>query len=251
MDESLIDKDLEEAMAFAREFVNEGRGIRNKKQIKVRQPLQKLLVRLKAGKVRGAVEPLSWLLIDELNVREVEIVESFDRLMSVRIKPNFKRLGPKYGKDMKKIETYFRELENHDELWTAYEKNGTLEIGIEGTKFRLEEGDLDAEKSAAEGWLVGETVALDARITPELLAAGRAREIVHRIQNERKQMDLDYAARIVIRCGGDPDLMAIFTEYEDYIKGETLAAEIATGLEGGGEAFEIDGLKCRIAIDSA
>ncbi|MFA6449654.1 MAG: isoleucine--tRNA ligase [bacterium] len=247
-DPALIDKDLEEAMAFVRELVNEGRSMRNKKQMKVRQPLQKLLVRLKAGKIRAMIEPLSWLLIDELNIRQVAVIDSFDLLMTVHLKPNFKKLGPKYGKDMKKIETFFKENEDHSGFWTAYSTEGALEVEIEGTQFRLEEGDLDVEKTPAEGYLVGETVALDIRVTPELLAAGRAREIVHRIQNLRKEMDLDYAARIVIHYGGDMDIKMVFADYEEYIKGETLATEIVPGLDDEGEDFEIDGLKCRVAI---
>lgn len=251
VDESMIDKDLEEAMAFVREFVNEGRSIRNKKQIKVRQPLQKLFVRLKPGKVRTAIEPLTWLLIDELNVRQVAVVDSFDLLMSVHIKPNFKKLGPKYGRDLKKVEEYFKAAENHDELWATYANTGTLEGEFDGTAFKFAEGDLDADRNPAEGYLVGESVALDARITPELLAAGRAREIVHRIQNMRKVMDLDYAARIVIHYGGDLEIKMVFADFEEYIKGETLATEIVPGLEDEGELFEIDGLKCRVEIVSA
>ncbi|HOX27779.1 MAG TPA: class I tRNA ligase family protein, partial [bacterium] len=246
-DESLIDTGLEEAMSFVRDLCNEGRSMRNQKQIKVRQPLATLFIKLKSGKIRDRLESLRYMLVDELNIRDVKIVENFDNLMSVRLKPNFKALGPKFGRDMQKIAEHLKSIEDHSKLWEEYSSADALAVKIDGAEFNLAKGDLDVEKFPAEGYLVGETVAMDVTITEELVAAGRARELVHRIQNIRKNMDLDYSARITISFSCDPAIAALFKDFADYIMGETLATAF-TESENAGEAFEIDGLKCSLAI---
>jgi isoleucyl-tRNA synthetase len=247
--ESLIDKELEEAMAYVRELCNEGRSLRNKKQIKVRQPLENMFVRLKTGKLRDSLIKLTDMLTDELNVRKIVFIESFDDLMCVNLKPNYKKLGPKYGKDLKAIEEYFKELGDHSGVCVLYSKDKRIECEICGGKYVFEAGDLDEVKSPAPDYLIGESVALETRITPDLLAAGRAREIVHRIQNIRKEMDLDYSARVSIAYTCAAELESVFAAHADYIMGETLATGLApTPNTGDGGSFKIDGFDCALKI---
>ncbi|HOO56804.1 MAG TPA: isoleucine--tRNA ligase [bacterium] len=249
VDESLIDAGLEEAMAFVRDLCNEGRSLRNRKQLKVRQPLQTLFVKLKPGRLSEGIERLKGLLIEELNIREVVTIENFDELMCTNFKPNFRTLGPKYGKDMKKIQAFFESEESMGGACSMYLETGRAEIEIEGQSFVFEKGDLEEVKTAGANFLIGENIALDTRVTPELLAAGRARELVHRIQNLRKEMDLDYAARITIEYGGDDAVLALVESHADYIKGETLATELKPGLGAAdGEPLSIDELACNIRI---
>jgi len=249
-DVSLMNSDLEEAMAFVRECCNEGRSLRSRTGIKVRQPLPTLYVRLKKGGLHKNVQPLIDLVVEELNVQEVEFLENFDSLQSFTLKPNYKKLGPKYGGDVKKIESFFQKLEEHHDLAENYLRNNLLEIEIEGTHYSFGPDELEVTKAPAQNIVMGETTALDIEISEELREAGVAREIVHSIQNIRKELDLDYSARITITYGGDPEVAGIFPKHADYIRGETLATELLPGLpEGEGEELKIEGKTCRVKVE--
>ncbi|HOC92142.1 MAG TPA: isoleucine--tRNA ligase [bacterium] len=252
-DSSLINAGLEEAMEFVRDLCNEGRSLRNKKQVKVRQPLQRIFIRLKEGKLRDGIAPLKDMLTDELNIRDIAFIDSFDDLMCVSLKPNYKKLGPKYGKDLKAIEEYFKTLEDHAGACPSYFNDGRLDVEIGGSKFEFVEGDLEQVKTPSPDYLVGETVALDMRLTPELIRAGRARELVHKIQNLRKEMDLDYAARINIAYSCGPDLNEIFGDpaLAEYIMKETLAVSLDCLLQDAdadAARFDIDGVACGVKL---
>ncbi|MFC1474745.1 isoleucine--tRNA ligase [bacterium] len=247
-DITFMNKDLEMAMQLVRDISNEGRMLRSKTGLKVRQPLRRIYVKMK-GAVPEKFDDLLELVRDELNIREVEIVKDFDMVQAITLKPSFKLLGPKYGKDMKAIGEFFESIEDHSEIGKNYTRNNLLEINIKGTHYSFGPDELEVHTSAMEGIVMGEMVALDTRLDDELREAGRLRELVHHIQNIRKEQDLDYAARITITYSGAPEVASLFEKFAGYIKTETLAAELAPGLpDGEGEAMTIEGYDCRLKV---
>ncbi|MEW6201539.1 MAG: isoleucine--tRNA ligase [bacterium] len=254
-DEAAIDEELENAMARIRQIVNEGRSLRTRAGIRIRQPVTSVFIKMPEGKQRKFIEPLLSLIQDELNVREIHFRESFDELLTVKINPNFRQLGPRFGKDVQTIISY---LKNSDPepIVAALKKDHSAQIEIDGRTFLIEEEDVEMERRAAEGYEIGELVAIDVRITDGLRRAGIAREIIHRIQNIRKELDLEYTDRIVIEAAADEDLISVINEFEDYIKNETLAVEIRRGKAclapttkpDEGHKFNIDGIPLWVNI---
>ena len=249
--ESYIDKSLESKMQKAQTISSLVLSLRKKESIKVRQPLQKIMIPIANATERTEIEAVANLIKHEVNVKEIELLEDASGILVKQIKPNFKTLGPKFGKDMKAIATAVQEF-GQAEI-AQFEKAQTYSLQLPDKTVTLSLDDVEISTQDIEGWLVATAgsllVALDIHITPELRQEGIARELVNRIQNIRKDNDYDITDRIQIRLQAHPALQAAVTANEAYIKNETLTDSI-TFLESlpEGEEIAFDEVTTRIVV---
>ena len=226
--ESYIDKSLESKMQKAQTISSLVLSLRKKESIKVRQPLQKIMIPIANATERAEIEAVANLIKHEVNVKEIELLEDASGILVKQIKPNFKTLGPKFGKDMKAIATAVQEF-GQAEI-AQFEKAQTYSLQLPDKTVTLSLDDVEISTQDIEGWLVATAgsllVALDIHITPELRQEGIARELVNRIQNIRKDNDYDITDRIQIRLQAQPALQEAVTANEAYIKNETLTDSI-------------------------
>jgi len=265
------DEELEEAMALARETVRLGLGARGKAKIKVRQPLGEAVV-VAAGRERAAIEQLEDVVREELNVRRVRFVAAAEELGSYEVKANYRTLGPLFGKDMPRAAEAIAALDpahvaaavrSGGENGGAPDGEGSgrsIGIAVAGREHTLSADDVILTMKAPDGYSVeregAHAVALDLTIDDDLLTEGRAREIVHAVQNARKSAGLEVEDRIELALSGDPALIAAAEAHRDYLTGETLAVGLdlptdATSSAGAmdySEHAEIDGLALTIAL---
>ncbi len=250
----LVDRLLEERMAAAMQVVQLGRAARKEARIRVRQPLATLLV---SGPetVRAAVGDLADEIAAELNVKEVRWLEGgAAELYDVRLKPNFQVLGPFLGKRTQAVAQLIRNHPNPAELAARLEAGEPVHVEDEGTYVVLPDGAVEVERVPKEGFAVAEEkgilVALDTRLTPELVREGRARDLVRWIQEARKQAGLEVSDRIRLRLELPPEWQEALEAFHDYVAGETLAVEVTVGAAGEG-AFEAkaDGGVIRIGVE--
>ena len=250
-DESYIDKSLESKMQKAQTISSLVLSLRKKESIKVRQPLQKIMIPIANATERAEIEAVASLIKHEVNVKEIELLEDASGILVKQIKPNFKTLGPKFGKDMKAIATAVQEF-GQAEI-AQFEKAQTYSLQLPDKTVTLSLDDVEISTQDIEGWLVATAgsllVALDIHITPELRQEGIARELVNRIQNIRKDNDYDITDRIQIRLQAHSALQAAVTANEAYIKNETLTDSI-TFLESlpEGEEIAFDEVTTRIVV---
>ena len=227
--ESYIDKSLESKMQKAQTISSLVLSLRKKESIKVRQPLQKIMIPIANDTERAEIEAVANLIKHEVNVKEIELLEDASGILVKQIKPNFKTLGPKFGKDMKAIATAVQEF-GQEEI-AQFEKTQTYSLQLPDKIITLSLDDVEISTQDIEGWLVATAgsllVALDIHITPELRQEGIARELVNRIQNIRKDNDYDITDRIQIRLQAHPALQVAVTANEAYIKNETLTDSIS------------------------
>ena len=225
---AVIDSDLERKMQLAQQACSLVLSIRQKEKIKVRQPLQKIMVPVSAAVKASDLKAVSSLILSEVNVKELEILEDSSDILVKQIKPNFKTLGPKFGPKMKAVALAIQSLTSKD--INEMELNGGIELLVDGNKINLELSDVEISSQDIEGWLVASsgplTVALDATINPVLKAEGIARELVNRIQNLRKDSGFEVTDKIVIKFLKDPFIDSALLDNLEYIKTETLATEI-------------------------
>lgn len=249
-----VDKDLELKMEVAQQVVYLTRSIRAKSNLKVRQPLKKILVAVDSEK-RAAVEKMKEVILEEVNIKELELLTDDSGIVNKSAKANFKTLGPKYGKLMKLLASEISKF-GQKEI-AEIEKNGKLNLQLEGENILLTSEDVEIISTEIEGWVVetevGVTVALDTELTEELLAEGYAREFVNRIQNMRKDLGFDVMDRINISYNADSTFNDYINLFADYIKKETLAIDISTGNGEGKNVqdWEIGDFNCKIAIEKA
>jgi isoleucyl-tRNA synthetase len=258
------DAELESAMALARETVRLGLGARGKAKVKVRQPLGEAVV-VADGREREAIERLAEIVKDELNVRTVRFVAAADELSSYEVKPNYRALGPVFGSEMPLAADAVAALDPVHVVAAVRGEGQTVAINVGGREHTLSAEDVILTMRAPEGYSVeregAHAVALDLAIDDELLSEGRAREIVHTVQNARKQAGLAVEDRIELALSGDAALIAAARAHADYIAGETLALELdlagAPAGDSGGDAewqidnASIDGLTFVIALRRA
>jgi len=250
-DESYIDKSLESKMQKAQTISSLVLSLRKKESIKVRQPLQKIMIPIANAAERAEIEAVANLIKHEVNVKEIELLEDASGILVKQIKPNFKTLGPKFGKDMKAIATAVQEF-GQQEI-AQFEKAQTYSLQLPNKTVTLSLDDVEISTQDIEGWLVATAgsllVALDIHITPELRQEGIARELVNRIQNIRKDNDYDITDRIQIRLQAHPALKEAVTANEAYIKNETLTDSI-TFVESlpEGEEIAFDEVTTRIVV---
>ena len=249
--ESYIDKSLESKMQKAQTISSLVLSLRKKESIKVRQPLQKIMIPIANATERAEIEAVANLIKHEVNVKEIELLEDASGILVKQIKPNFKTLGPKFGKDMKAIATAVQGF-GQAEI-AQFEKAQTYSLQLPDKTVTLSLDDVEISTQDIEGWLVATAgsllVALDIHITPELRQEGIARELVNRIQNIRKDNDYDITDRIQIRLQAHPALQAAVTANEAYIKNETLTDSI-TFVESlpEGEEIAFDEVTTRIVV---
>ena len=249
--ESYIDKSLESKMQKAQTISSLVLSLRKKESIKVRQPLQKIMIPIANATERAEIEAVANLIKHEVNVKEIELLEDASGILVKQIKPNFKTLGPKFGKDMKAIATAVQEF-GQAEI-AQFEKAQTYSLQLPDKTVTLSLDDVEISTQDIEGWLVATAgsllVALDIHITPELRQEGIARELVNRIQNIRKDNDYDITDRIQIRLQAHPALQAAVTANEAYIRNETLTDSI-TFIESlpEGEEIAFDEVTTRIVV---
>ena len=224
-----IDKKLESKMEKAQNISSLVLSLRKKEMIKVRQPLQKILIPTLNKEERAEILAVANLIKHEVNVKEIEFIDDASGILVKQIKPNFRTLGPKFGKQMKDIAAVINNFTQQD--IQELERQGTKKITLDKEPLTLTLDDVEITSQDIEGWLVassstGLVVALDATISEELRAEGIAREIVNRIQNLRKDTGLEVTDRIRIRLQKQNTLEKAVHVNEDYIKAETLANEI-------------------------
>ena len=226
-------------------------SLRKKEMIKVRQPLQKVMIPVLDAKQKAEIEAVSDLIKAEVNVKEVELLDDASGILVKQIKPNFKALGPRFGKDMGLIS---KEIQNFSqEQINELDKNGALDIVISGKSINLTSEDVEISSQDIEGWLVananGITVALDITISDELRKEGIARELINRIQNIRKDSGFEVTDKIKVLLQKDGNLEEAIQANSDYIKAETLTESLAfqDKVENGIE-IEFDNIKTMILI---
>ena len=239
-------------MAIARETVRLGLGARGQAKLKVRQPLREVVV-VAAGPEREAIERLIDIVRDELNVKTVRFVTQADELGSYELKPNYRTLGPRFGKGMPQVAAAVAALDA-DHVAATLAGGGVVGIGIDGHDHSLGADDLLLSMQPLDGYQLeregSHAVALDLALDDELRREGLAREVVHAVQNARKAAGLEIADRITLTLGGDDELLSAARAHEGYLTGETLALSVgydpasADGLEG----TTIEGRTLRIGV---
>jgi len=228
-DKSLIDKDLEERMDIAQKVSSMILGLRRKVSIKVRQPLARIMVPVTEKSFRDKFEAVKDLILAEVNVKEAEYVDDSSAILVKKIKPDFKTLGPRYGRMMKDINKAISGL-NQQEI-AAFESNGSFKLDIVGTQVDLTTADVEIISEDIPGWQVANdgklTVALDITITDELRYEGIAREFVNRIQNIRKENGYDVTDKITVLIEDHDQVREAVKRHSAYIGSQTLATKVA------------------------
>ncbi len=227
-DTAHIDAALEERMSMAQRISSMVLALRRKVSIKVRQPLSKMMIPIMEAGMREKIEEVSGLILSEVNVKEIEYITDTTGVLTKRIKPNFKALGPKFGPLMKEVGAAVSRLGQEDISQLEREGHYMLEVG--GKKHRLEACDFEITSEDIPGWLVATegklTVALDVTVTEDLRREGIAREAVNRIQNIRKDSGFEVTDKIRVTFASNPELDRAIEEYADYIGAQTLALEV-------------------------
>lgn len=249
--ENFVDKSLESKMLKAQTISSLVLSLRKKEMIKVRQPLQKVMIPVLDDISKAEIEAVSDLIKAEVNVKELELLDDASGVLVKKIKPNFKALGPRFGKDMglisKDIQSFNQEQINQ------LDKDGSLDIVVSGKSITLTTEDVEISSQDIPGWLVananGITVALDITISEDLRKEGIARELVNRIQNIRKDSGFEVTDKVQVQIQNEPHVNAAIQANEDYIKSETLTESISfvEELENGTE-IEFDEIKTKISI---
>ena len=228
-DRSAINAELEQSMSLAQSICSMVLALRRKVNIKVRQPLQRLMIPVTSAEERAAIEPVIPLILSEVNLKELQFVsDGGEGILVKRIRPDFKKLGPRYGKIMKPLAEALTTLEQAQIL--ELERVGTLSLSVVGTEVVLEREDVDIYSEDIPGWLVANegtlTIALDITVTDELRLEGTARELINRIQNLRKQSGFEVSDRIRVLLPEDEELANVLTLYGSYIAREVQAVSI-------------------------
>ena len=251
-DESFIDKSLERKMEMAQIISSLVLSLRKKEMIKVRQPLQRVMVPVLDPSVKEQILAVADLIKSEVNVKEIEMIDDASGILVKNIKPNFRTLGPKFGKDMKHVVSAVNKLEPAD--ITAIERDGEINIEVNGKMTTLQLDDVEITSQDIEGWLVasnaGLTVALDVTLNDELKKEGIARELVNRIQNLRKDSGFEVTDKIDIKIKKDGVVESAVQDNLEYIKNETLTAnlELAEALDNGVE-ISFDDVNTQLSIN--
>jgi isoleucyl-tRNA synthetase len=246
-----INPELEAQVNTARTLTSLALSLRKKEQIKVRQPLQKMMIPVKNTSERERMERIVAQLKSEINLKEIELLDDANALLVKEVRPNFKTLGPRFGKDLKSVVQVISQL--NTEQINLFEEKGQLEVQLNEKNIILESSDVEILFKDIEGWQVaqgaGMTVALDITLSPELKKEGIARELVNRIQNHRKESGLEVTDRIEIFLKKEVELEAAVSENKEYILSETLANHLHFDSEiVEGTPLEFDNLKTEIRI---
>ena len=250
-DTSKMDIALEDRMQMAQDICSLVLSVRKKVNIKVRQPLQKILIPVLDPKMKAAIEQMESLILAEVNVKEINYITETDGVISKKLKPNFKLLGAKLGTKMKQASAVITALSQAQ--ISQLEKEGVLNLDIEGEIIPLLVSEVEIIAEDIPGWSVAVknalTVALDITLSPALLNEGNARELVNRVQNIRKEANFDLTDKILLRIVDNTNLKDAINEFSDYICDEILALNIdwVPALEDGVDV-DINDQKLRISV---
>ncbi len=255
-DTALIDKALETRMDIAQRLTSLVLSLRKKANLKVRQPLARILVPASDAATTAAVEAVADIVRTEVNVKKIEIVGADSEMFVKRVDPDFKKLGPKFGKQMKQAAALIKALDRAQ--IAELERTGSVSIEIDGTPVAVDLADVKVISEDMPGWLVANegalTVALDIDVTPELFLEGLAREIINRVQNLRKSRDFDITDHITMQFIDCPEVREVTARYGDYIAAQVLADAITIGDpadENAVEILDIDGLMLGVVVEKA
>lgn len=241
-DPGKIDTALEKRMNYAQRICSLAFSIRKKEKLRVRQPLQKVLLPVLDDAFMNEVDGVKDLILSEINIKELEYVTDASGLLKKGAKANFKTLGGKLGKDMKEAAAFIADMTN--EQISALEQAGTLELNFNGNAYTLTPEDLIISTEDLPGWKVatdnGLTVALDVTMSEALLAEGIARDLVNRIQNLRKDKDFNVTDRIAVRIERHPLIADAVAQFGEYIKSEVLANTLSLADVVDGEPVELN-----------
>src|SRR4051812_17442425 len=247
------DRELEEAMAVARETVRLGLSARSAAKVKLRQPLHEAVV-VAAGRERAAIERLADVVRDELNVKSLRFVEQADELGSYEVKPNYRTLGPRFGRAMPQVALAIEALDA-TRVAASLRSGATVGVAIDGHDHELTADDLLLAMRPLEGYQLeregSHAVALELSLDDALRREGLAREVVHAVQNARKAAGLEVEDRIALTLGGDAELLDAAREHERYVAGETLATRVEYADNGAAEPATIEGRELRIGVARA
>ena len=253
VDKGLADPDLEQGMGAVRLTVELGRAARAQAKAKVRQPLRRAVIVANEAE-RAAIEARAALVTAELNVKELDFVSDESELVSYSAKPNYRALGPRFGKKMPQVAAAVEALDAAHVAQVLAE-GGEIGISIDGTDHTLGPDDLTLALQPLEGYEVeaeaGHAVALQLELDDELRREGLAREIVHAVQIARKDAGLEITDRIALTLAGDDDLLAAAQAHQDYLAGEVLATSVSYDGSANGATAKIDGRELKIGVSRA
>ncbi len=253
-DPALADPGLEEAMAAVRRTVELGRAARAQAKVKVRQPLRRAVI-VASDAEREAISPRAGLIEAELNVKQLEFVADQGDLVSYTVKPNYRSLGPRFGKQMPQVAAAVAALDA-DQIAAMVDSGGEFGIAIDGRDHTLAADDVTLALEPLEGYQVsaeaGHAVGLQLELDEDLRREGLAREIVHAVQSARRDAGLEITDRIELALAGDDELLEAVREHRSYIAGEVLATSVSLdGGEPAGAAQVIEGRELRISVSRA
>ena len=238
----LIDKALEERMQMAQDISSMVLALRRKVNIKVRQPLHVLMVPVLDEHQKESIEAVKSLILNEVNVKDMKFVDNTAGILVKRIKPDFKKLGPRYGKIMKALAAQIQQMSQDD--INAFEKAGAFTLQVEGQEAVIERADVEIISEDIPGWLVANegrlTVALDITITDDLKKEGLARELVNRVQNLRKSSGFDITDKVNITVASSTEMNDAINDYKEYIANQVLANSIEIADEPIADATTLD-----------
>jgi isoleucyl-tRNA synthetase len=251
-----IDRELEHRMECAIDIVGLVRSMRVKSNLKVRQPLQKIIIPVKSKSDIEEISRMADVILEEINVKKIEYVTDESAIVKKKPKPNFKTLGPKFGKSVQAVAGRLKDLSQAEigEL----QQSGSIRINVDGSEYIIGAEDVEILHEDIQGWLVETngrmTVALDTKLTDELIDEGLAREFVNRVQNLRKESGFEVTDRIRIKHSSSEKLAKALSGMVEYIKQETLALELKDAPDSemskiGAKSEEINGEPCTIAVE--
>jgi isoleucyl-tRNA synthetase len=252
-DESLIDGRLEDMMAMAQQVSSMVLALRRKVNIKVRQPLAKVLIPVLDDATEEHLSAVKSLILNEVNIKDMELIRETTGLITKRIKPNFKTLGPRYGKYMKQIAALVATFDQ--QRIAEIETSEKLMLEVAGEQLEVTREDFEITSEDMPGWLVASegklTVALDITVTDELRREGVARELINRIQNLRKDSGLEVTDKIAVEVEALDELSESLAVFGEYVAQQVLAVEIKAVAEPAGEftaTTDLDEKPLRIAL---
>ena len=254
-DEAAIDSKLEKRMAIAQQITSMVLSLRRKKNLKVKQPLTAIMIPVIDEAQKQDIEAVADLIMSEVNVKGINYVGGDAGILVKRIKPDFKKLGPKFGKNMKAAAQALTSLEQSQ--IAQFEKDGKIALTLNGEEAVVELADVEVISEDIPGWLVANdgniTVALDITITDDLRKEGIARELVNRIQNVRKSKDFNITDRIVVKITPDEHVNDAVAQFKDYIAKQVLAVAIELAPVEGADviALDMDDYELKITVDKA
>ncbi|MDR1814821.1 MAG: DUF5915 domain-containing protein, partial [Tannerella sp.] len=250
--EAVIDKTLERRMQLAQDVSSMTLALRRKVSIKVRQPLRTVMLPALNEEQKSNIEAVKSLILSEVNVKELKFVDNASGILVKKLKPDFKKLGPRYGKIMKQLAAAIQSMSQDD--IAAFERQTCFDFNIEGQACKIELADVEIISEDIPGWLVANegslTIALDVTVTDELRKEGLARELINRIQNLRKSKGFEITDKISIRISSSDEMNEALADYRDYICKQVLATSLLTvdNLQEG-EELDFEDFKLSVILD--